>query len=103
MERKRKRSQALERLERFRRNVPAVSQSALADILAEGKRTGFPEIHSRKNIHGARELKADQSTPYGRLHADVEVHKADNIGNMVLKIANPLALIWLACAVCTPF
>ena len=93
MERKRKRSQALERLERVRRNVPAVPQSALAGILAEGKRTGFREIHSRKNIHDARELQGGQSTPYGSLHVDVEVPKADTTGNMMLKMTNQGVLL----------
>jgi hypothetical protein len=92
----------LQRLERFRRNVPYISANALAAVLDEVDREGLPEGHDRHNFASARELVANTDTPYGALHQELELDGIDG-SKLPLRIVNPFAILWLAFATCTAF
>ena len=85
------RSAKLQRLERFRRNVPYISANALAAVLDEVDREGVPEGHDRHNFASARELVANTDTPYGALHQERELDGIDG-SKLPLRIVNPFAI-----------
>ena len=99
-ERKRK----LETLDRLRRRVPHVTQSALAGIITELKRTGIPELGRRADMREARDAKALEDTPYGPINKEVTLlaaHPGKRAQTML--IACPLAMLWRAHDECAPF
>ena len=99
-ERKRK----LEALDRLRRRVPHVTQSALAGIIAELKRAGVPELGRRADMRAARDAKVLEATPYGPISKEVALvaaHPGKQPQRML--IACPLAMLWRAHDTCAPF
>ena len=81
-------------LERFRRKVPHASSSALSAILREVKRSGLPELNTRKNMSAARDAALGTHTEYGDLYCTVDLEPAEDHRGSVPKLnsIHPLAL-----------
>ena len=81
-------------LNRFRRKLPHVSQSALSAMLQEAKTNGIPELTSRQDIAAARdELAKCTKTPFGPIHQTVDANTRAG-GVKKLALAHPIALLW---------
>ena len=93
----------LRRLDKFRRRLPHISQSALSAVLDDVEQHGVPALHSRRDLYAARELQATTMTPYGELHQDVDLTTIAAGPRSTLRIAHPLALLWLAYTTCIAF
>ena len=87
----------LHRLNRFRRSVPHVSASALADILREIDEHGIPETHSRSALKRATDLVANLETPYGTVIQTVDVVMESAL-LMPFLVVSPLAMLWAVVA-----
>ena len=92
----------LRRLERFRRRLPHISASALASVLDDVDEHGVPEAHSRRHMREARDLAAEEHTPYGPLYHTVELDAIGG-GRKTMRIVHPFALLWFAYATCATF
>lgn len=92
----------LQRLERFRRQVPHVSASALSAILSKVDRDGIPDGHGRKSFAAARDATINSTTPYGSLLQTVTVAHIDDTASQLL-YCHPFAMLWHAMKTCGTF
>ena len=95
--------QRLAHLERFRRRVPYVSQSALSAVLQEAKTSGIPDLSNRKYISEARNAALDMSTPYGKLQQSIDATPRPPHARQQLQVVHPLALLHVLLATCVAF
>ena len=80
----------LRRLNDFRRSKPHCSASALAQILADIKKNGLPEITDRNQMRVARDLVTCSDTAYGTI---LQIMDCDDgrEGFKKIPVANPFA------------
>ena len=92
-------------LERFRRKVPHASASALSAILREVKRSGLPELNTRRDIAQARDVALGTSTEYGDLYCTVDLEPAEDHRGSVPKLnfIHSFALFSVVLRVCPQF
>ena len=95
----------LDDLERFRRRVPHVSQSALSAVLKEAKRSGIPELSCRKDVRAARDAQLDVVTEYGPLYRseDLEPEEDGDQPKPKLNYIHPIALLAFLLLICQSF
>ena len=92
-------------LERFRRKVPHASCSALSAILREVKRSGLPELNTRKNMSAARDAALGTHTEYGDLYCTVDLEPAEDHRGSVPKLnfIHQFTCFSVALRACVPF
>ena len=90
----------LRRLDKFRRNLPHVSASALSAILDEVVRHGVPDVRSRGALRESREKLALAMTPYGYLLQHVKLTVSDK-PSVDIPIIHPHAILCYACTECS--
>ena len=75
----------------------------MSAMLADVKKNGIPEGNTdRGAFRHARDLQNTEATPYGAIvQFIVVIDKSD--GEQRVPIANPMALLWKACADCVAF
>jgi hypothetical protein len=95
--------QRLADLERFRRRVPYVSQSALSAVLREAKASGIPDLSDRKHINEARGAALDMMTPYGKLQQSLDAAPVPPHTRQQLQVVHPLALLYVLLKTCVQF
>ena len=100
---KKSRTEQLDELETFRRNVPHVSASALSAIIKEGKARGLPELDSRDDIRAARDAKVDRQTEFGPLYQVNKEMPLAKGGRTHLSFIHPLALLAVMLSSCVEF
>ena len=84
----------LRRLDGFRRRIPNVSASASSAILREAV-SGLPDVLHCQGLQQARDIKFDESTPYGKAHSILRLQRTS--GTVLdLVFVNPLAQIHIA-------
>ena len=66
----------LEELDKFRRNVPQCSASALSAVLEEVKRSGLPELSTRADLRDARDAEVGRVTEYGELYQTLDLERS---------------------------
>jgi hypothetical protein len=96
------RATKLQRLERFRRNNPHVSATALSSILNAVERDGMPEMHGRMDVARARDATIKQDTPYGQLQTELELDTKTGT-KVKFRILNLFALLFVAFNSCGGF
>lgn len=85
----------LARIQRLRDRLPHVSQSALASILAIAANEELP-TGSRKDIREGRNAAAQEGTPYGPLHQELQLKALD--GTCLHKeLQHPAAMLFRVC------
>ena len=97
-----RRNAKLQKLEQFRRNLPHISASALAAVLATAEKEGIPERHSRHDIRHARDNECNIATPFGPLIQELDL-VSNTGGRIKLNVLHPLAVLWSAVYTCTAF
>jgi hypothetical protein len=95
------RSAKLRRLNDLRASLPYVSQSALAAFLASARRCDLPDVGQTRDVREARDMVAEQITPYGPLIESVRL-VTNTAATVALDITNPHAYIFVA-AQCAMF
>ena len=95
----------LDELERFRRRIPYTSASVLSAVLHEVKRSGVPELDSRKDIREARDAAVGTETEYGPVYAavDLEPSVGHEASHPKLNFISPFALLSHLLKVCESF
>ena len=82
----------LTKLEHLRRSLPAVSQSALQEVLQHIDKDGLPALKNRNHMRQARKSILAEDTPYGKLLATDTVETTDGKAHEIL-ILQPLPLL----------
>lgn len=83
----------LQRVEKFRRNKPACSASAMAAILQDVAKNGLPPLVHRAAFQEARDEVMTNMTPFGPiLQHMVCINKSDN--EVRVPVADPFATLW---------
>ena len=95
------RAAKLRRLDRFRRSIPDVSQSALDAILRHA-RTCLPDLLGRKAMRQGRDLQVNEVTPYGPVKVSLEVELLDGSKDTIT-VVNAFAQLWIASKRCEGF
>lgn len=95
------RASKLRRLDAFRRSIPNVSASALAEILNKCV-DDMPEIRDRNALRQARDLQITADTPYGPLLQTLQVERDDGSIHD-LQIISPFAHLYVAAKTCKSF
>jgi len=95
----------LDELERFRRRIPYTSASALSAVLQEVKRSGVPELDTRKEIREARDAAVGTESEYGPVYAavDMEPSVGHEASRPKLNFIAPFALLSHLLRVCVSF
>ena len=95
----------LDELERFRRRIPYTSASALSVVLQEVKRSGLPELDSRKDIREARDAAVGTETGYGPVYAavDLEPSVGHESSHPKPNFISPFAILYHILTVCESF
>ena len=95
----------LDELERFRRRIPYTSASALSAVLQEVKRSGVPELDTRKDIREARDAAVGTESEYGPVYAavDMEPSVGHEASRPNLNFIAPFALLSHLLTVCVSF
>jgi hypothetical protein len=84
-------------LDRFRRRLPQVSQSALAKLISIIRDEGLPELGDcRNDFRMAREAVVSAMTPYGPMLQSVVMERLTG-GTLTVDIIHPLAFLYTAC------
>jgi len=96
------RAAKLRKLNTFRRNLPHVTASALAAILAAVALEGVPDVHGRMAMQEARDMQSEAATPYGPILRKVQVI-AKSGGYKQMSAASPFASLWTAVTACANF
>ena len=93
--RKASRTARLSDLADMRSQLPHISQVALAAICKWSQDHGLPQIRRRDDVRGARDMLAQQHTPYGPLlvKRDLVLERG---GVVTVELAHPCALLWVA-------
>ena len=103
-DKRQQRINALDELEKFRRNVPHVSKSALSAIIKRGKEYGLPELHERHHMQEATEAAMDTSTVYGNMYQTLDMQAAaDGAKPLHLNVLNPLSFLLVLLTTCSSF
>ena len=85
-------------LESLRRRVPAVSVSALSEIIHEIETHGLPANHNRGAFRRARDQVCDAMTPYGKVVQPLAL--IPHVAGAHVEVAHPLALLWFMFSSC---
>ena len=102
MDRAAAKRQKLDELNRFRRRLPHITHSALSQVIAEGKRSGLPDLNSRGDIREARDAQVMDETEYGPMCQQSLLDGFD--GRKVgLTFMHPLAFLTVAFAASAVF
>ena len=91
-------------LERFRCKILHASRSALSATLRTVKRSGLPELNTRKDIAAARDVALGTHTEYGDLYCTVDLEPAEDHRGAVPKLnfIHPFAFLSVALRTCVP-
>ena len=92
-----------QRLNAFRRQLPAISASALSAALKAVQAQGLPEgALSRAAFRKARDAENLEKTPRGPILSSIDL--VDKSGQQrSIPIANPFAMLWTIVKRCDPF
>ena len=89
------RASKLRKLDAFRRRLPYISASALAEVLRAVEAEGIPELHNRQHVLQGCEAVVGQMTPYGPHLISASTALVSGGAGRV-DFINPLAMLWKA-------